>query len=88
MARCEDYPCCGHEPGDCPTIDSDGNERWTCVGCGKLLPVNAPSSICDRCMSKRVWDRDSLNDVEYGEDNDDEVVDAEFYIDHDHSMDY
>ena len=26
MARCEDYPCCGHEAGDCPTIDSKGRQ--------------------------------------------------------------
>jgi len=49
MARCEDYPCCGHESGDCP--DSSG--RMRCVGgCGKPLPKNATSSICKRCMAK------------------------------------
>jgi hypothetical protein len=48
--RCEDYPCCGHEPGDCPQIDSEGRERWTCVECGKLLPRNASSSICPKCL--------------------------------------
>lgn len=49
---CEDYPCCGHEPGDCPRRDSKGRERWTCVECGKLLPANAPSSICNACHRK------------------------------------
>ena len=51
MARCEDYPCCGHEPGDCP--DSDG--RYTCVGCGKRLPRSAPSSYCTTCQRRKVW---------------------------------
>lgn len=53
---CEDYPCCGHEPGDCPTVDAKGRERWTCTECGKRLAYNAPSSICTKCirrMSKR-----------------------------------
>jgi hypothetical protein len=47
--RCEDFPCCGHEPGDCP--DSQG--RFTCVGCGRRLPRNAPSSICPKCQRNR-----------------------------------
>jgi hypothetical protein len=46
---CEDYPCCGHEPGDCP--DSQG--RMTCVGgCGKRLSKKATSSICTKCQRK------------------------------------
>lgn len=49
---CEDYPCCGHAPGDCPRIDRKGRERWTCVECGRTLPLTAVSSICNRCMRK------------------------------------
>ena len=52
MARCEDYPCCGHEPGDCPTYDKDGNERWTCVFCGRRLPLKSSTSICRRCQRR------------------------------------
>lgn len=48
MPRCEDYPCCGHEAGDCP--DSSG--RMTCVECGKRLAKNATSSICAKCLRK------------------------------------
>ena len=40
---CEDFPCCGHEAGDCPTLDSQGRGRWTCVEC--RLPLKAPSSM-------------------------------------------
>lgn len=46
MPRCEDFPCCGHEPGGCP--DSKG--RFPCVECGGRLSKNATSSICARCM--------------------------------------
>lgn len=57
--RCEDYPCCGHEAGDCPRVDRKGRERWRCVGCGKELPIKARSSICAKCqreMSRRQHD--------------------------------
>jgi hypothetical protein len=70
---CEDYPCCGHERGDCPTLDSEGNERWTCVVCGKRLPLNAPSSICAKCQERA------------DEESSDEFYDR---MDNDHSMDY
>jgi len=46
MARCEDFPCCGHEAGDCP----DSHGRMKCVECGKRLPRTATSSICVRCQ--------------------------------------
>jgi hypothetical protein len=52
MARCEDYPCCGHEAGDCPSTDSEGRQRWTCVECGKILPFNSGSSICEKCLAR------------------------------------
>lgn len=48
MPRCEDYPCCGHESGDCP--GSDG--RMRCVECGRKLSQNAASSICPKCLRR------------------------------------
>jgi len=60
MPRCEDFPCCGHEAGDCP--DSSG--RMRCVGCGKRLPKRATSSICPKCL--RSFQRDG-----WPEDRDD-----------------
>lgn len=51
MKKCEDFPCCGHELGDCP----DGQERLSCIDCGKKLPRRATSSICDKCQ-KRMGD--------------------------------
>jgi hypothetical protein len=50
---CEDYPCCGHERGDCP----DSNGRFTCVECGRRLPRQAVSSICLPCQ-RRMYRRD------------------------------
>ena len=48
MARCEDYPCCGHEAGDCP----DASGRMKCIECGKRLSKNAHSSICTKCLRR------------------------------------
>jgi len=62
---CEDFPCCGHEAGDCPTLDSKGRPRFTCVCCGKRLPRNAPSSICAKCHQRRAWDNDDPYDGAY-----------------------
>jgi hypothetical protein len=51
MARCEDYPCCGHGPpplgdgGGCPNFDG----TYNCVTCGRKLEKGARSSICDPC---------------------------------------
>ena len=62
---CEDYPCCGHEQGDCPTLDAQGRERWNCVECGKRLSLKALSSICSPCqrrMNRRRFDDDYAGD--------------------------
>jgi hypothetical protein len=65
---CEDYPCCGHEPGDCPTLDSQGRARWTCVECGKRLSLKAASSICTTCQRRRArsYDYGDGLDHDYG----------------------
>lgn len=68
MARCEDYPCCGHEPGDCPEIDSKGRARYRCVECGKRLRPNATSSICGSCqrmMNDPYYDIDHDHSMDY-----------------------
>jgi hypothetical protein len=70
MARCEDFPCCGHELGCCPDFDEGGKQlNMRCV-CGAELPVNARYSICDGCM--RTGDAD--DDFDYGPDEDEEEV--------------
>lgn len=61
MARCEDYPCCGHGPaplgdgGGCP--DADG--RFECVGCGALMPKGARSALCQECRNRK-WSEDEM----------------------------
>jgi hypothetical protein len=50
---CEDYPCCGHEAGDCPRITKSGREVYRCVECRHELPRGARSSICLRCQKAR-----------------------------------
>jgi hypothetical protein len=59
MARCEDYPCCGHEPDGCP--NSDGS--FNCAQCGKKLPKDSPSSICNKC---HIRNRQRDEDGDYG----------------------
>lgn len=51
MARCEDYPCCGHTSDDpCPDRDSKGNIVMRCCDCNKRLSKNARSSLCASCQ--------------------------------------
>ena len=47
---CEDFPCCGHESGCCPTFGPDGVQTDMVCICGARLPVNNRSSICDSCL--------------------------------------
>lgn len=44
--RCEDFPCCGHELGQCPNEDGSFN----CV-CGARLPKHSRSSLCETCLN-------------------------------------
>jgi len=50
MARCEDFPCCGHELGCCPDYDESGKQlNMVCV-CGAKLPITNRFSICNACL--------------------------------------
>lgn len=53
MAKCEDFPCCGHELGCCPDFDKETGEQlnMVCV-CGIKLSMKSRSSICDSCMNQ------------------------------------
>lgn len=71
MARCEDYPCCGHELGCCPDFDPDtGAQLNMKCTCGAVLPIDNPVSICDACL-RRMDEADDIFD-DYGPDLDDE----------------
>ncbi len=55
MPRCEDYPCCGHAPNDCPEFDSSsGFMPYRCIECGDPIPVAEASrnhaSFCKKCL--------------------------------------
>lgn len=47
---CEDFPCCGHEPGCCPDYGPDGRQLNMICVCGAKLPIDNPSSCCDSCL--------------------------------------
>lgn len=50
MARCEDFPCCGHagDPGGCPDYDT----VRICKQCGrKFHPDNLTYDYCYACQT-------------------------------------
>lgn len=53
MARCEDFPCCGHEPGCCPDRDPETGEQLNmkCT-CGATVPLGSRFSICEDCLRR------------------------------------
>jgi hypothetical protein len=62
MARCEDFPCCGHEPGCCPDYDEAGRQLNMKCTCGATLPLTSRYSICQACIA-----RPDPDDGYYGE---------------------
>lgn len=59
MARCEDFPCCGHELGCCPNYDEETGKQIDMVcTCGARLPVTNRYSICDSCLRSDDEDED------------------------------
>ncbi len=51
MARCEDFPCCGHEHGCCPDFVNGRQINMKCT-CGAVLPLSNRVSICDGCLRR------------------------------------
>ncbi len=75
MARCEDFPCCGHENGCCPDYDKGGNQlNMRCI-CGAILPLSSRHSICESCLGMDDSDDD---DEEWDHEPSDEGADAEW----------
>lgn len=68
MARCEDFPCCGHELGCCPDYDKDTGAQlnMVCV-CGAKLPINSQFSICNGCLHDPADRYDDFDDREHHE---------------------
>lgn len=59
MPRCEDFPCCGHELGCCPSYDNTGRQLDMVCTCGAQLPVSNRYSICDTCL-KNGWSEEEM----------------------------
>lgn len=47
---CEDFPCCGHEPGCCPDFDASGHQLNKRCTCGATVPATSPYSLCNACL--------------------------------------
>lgn len=71
MARCEDFPACGHEHGCCPDFDGSGRQLNMRCTCGAVLPINNRYSICDSCMNEGDED-DRFDDDRFDDEFDDE----------------
>jgi len=53
MARCEDWPCCGHEAGMCPDYDEKtGKQTNMRCTCGATVPIDSQSSLCEGCLGR------------------------------------
>ena len=69
MARCEDYPCCGHESGCCPDYDEDGKQLNMKCTCGATLPLKSRYSICDSCLDRSLASEGDREDCWYEDDS-------------------
>jgi len=66
MARCEDFPCCGHEAGCCPNYNASGRQTDMVCVCGARLPVDNRYSCCDSCLNDpEDYDRDEEADRDF-----------------------
>lgn len=72
MARCEDFPCCGHEAGCCPDFDKSGKQlNMVCI-CGAKLPINNRYSICNTCLRRGSEEDGEMMDCDMHDFDDDE----------------
>lgn len=84
MAMCEDFPCCGHEPGCCPRFSESGEQLDMVCTCGARLPVTNRYSICDGCLRMgqdddiEFADRDEDEDEVEADEPEDEFLDSEW----------
>jgi len=72
MARCEDFPCCGHELGCCPDFDEAGRQlNMKCV-CGATVALGSRTSLCAGCLGgqHRPLDAPFDEEMDYGDRED------------------
>lgn len=60
MARCEDWPCCGHEAGSCPSAYRNGREVQFCE-CGHPV-CRKSNSLCIECYEDSIDYPDVIED--------------------------
>ena len=66
MARCEDWPCCGHEQGCCPDYDpATGKQLNMKCTCGATVPLGSRSSLCNECYMIALYGDDPDWEPEY-----------------------
>jgi hypothetical protein len=72
MARCEDYPCCGHTDDEgCPdpALIEAGYFPYRCVECGGLIKkgTEAPGheSFHASCLDNMQWGEEDREDEDY-----------------------
>jgi len=67
MARCEDFPCCGHELGCCPDYDPVTGEQLNmkCT-CGATVPLTSRYSICEGCLQRDLDEENLIGDEDHG----------------------
>lgn len=87
MARCEDWPCCGHELGCCPDYDGAGRQLNMRCTCGAVLPLHNRYSLCDHCLRHDPEDPDSWDDERPDDDWDDDEEDEDEDYDEDDEVD-
>jgi hypothetical protein len=82
MARCEDFPCCGHEAGCCPDFDEETGEQLNMVcTCGAKLPMTSRYSICQGCLNTPEDGEPYDSDRDYDDDEEDSDDEAAFVED-------
>lgn len=78
MARCCDFPCCGHEHGCCPDYDASGRQLNMICVCGAVLPIYNRYSICDACMEQGFEDEEFFDRPDFEDEEYDDSMDGDF----------
>lgn len=81
MARCEDFPCCGHELGCCPDYDEEtGKQLNMKCTCGATVPIDNGSSLCDGCLyGNKCFDEDGEFIGNYFDRDESDFYDPDHY---------
>ena len=85
MARCEDFPCCGHELGCCPDFDESGRQLNMVCTCGAKVPLTSRYSICEGCLARSLEAEDGNYDGDFCDESfDEDEMNEQLIGDEDH----